>query len=358
MVNLSPFALVVRRVGNWGARHARGEIALFSFCLILAIGLADYSAGKDVSLSIIYVIPIWIAAWYVGAVYAFLLSLLSVVLWIFGDIEAGMSFNSFVIPVWNGTIRLVFYVFLIVLLQRLSTLQKTLENRVEERAAALTREIAERERLERDLLEVSEREQRRIGQDLHDGLCQHLTGTAIASHVLAETLAAKGQREALDSQRIVDHIETAIVMARGMAKGLHPVEMAADGLMQALDEFTATTSEMFGINCRFECDSPVLVHSPAVATNLYRIAQEAVSNAIKHGRAREVVVSLDNSEQGIRLTIADSGSGLPDPLPASQGMGLRIMANRARVIGATFRSGKSIFGGAEIGVVMNGAAHA
>ena len=121
----------------------------------------------------------------------------------------------------------------------------------------------------------------------------------------------------------MDLIETAIVMARGMAKGLHPVEMGADGLMQALDEFTATTSEMFGIACRFECDSPVLVHAPAVATNLYRIAQEAVSNAIKHGRAKEIVVSLDNSEQGIKLMIADSGCGFPNPLPESQGMGLQ-----------------------------------
>lgn len=341
-----------RRLSRWGAGLPQNEVAIFSLVLVIAIGLADYSAGKDVSLSIIYVFPIWIAAWYVGPIYAFALSILSVILWICGDLAAGLTFSSFLIPVWNAAIRLVFYVFLIVLLQRLSSLQQNLEKRVEERAQALTREIAERERLERDLLEVSEREQRRIGQDLHDGLCQHLTGTALASHVLAEKLDQAGRSEAADSRRIVDHIELAIGMARGMAKGLHPVEMGADGLMQALDEFAATTSEMFAVDCRFECDSPVLVRNPAVATNLYRIAQEAVSNAIKHGRAMEIVISLDNSEQGIRLTIADSGSGLPDPLPSAQGMGLRIMANRARVIGAAFRAGRSAIGGAEIACMV------
>lgn len=345
-------ASVAEQLERWGATYKPKEIALFALGLVLVIGIADYAAGKNVSLSILYVLPVWIAAWYVGSAYAFALALLSVVIWISGDLATGMMFPDFLVGLWNGLVRLIFYALLLILFRRLKSLQEDLAKRVEDRAAALTHEIAERQRLERDLLEVSEREQRRIGQDLHDGLCQHLTGTALAAQVLAEKLVDGQPEEARDSQRIVDLIETAIVMARGMAKGLHPVEMGADGLMQALDEFTATTSEMFGIACRFECDSPVLVHAPAVATNLYRIAQEAVSNAIKHGRAKEIVVSLDNSEQGIKLMIADSGCGFPDPLPESQGMGLRIMANRARVIGATFWSKSGLAGGAEIGCIL------
>jgi signal transduction histidine kinase len=343
---------LVERLGRWGAAYKRRDIALFCLVLVLLIGIADYSAGKYVSLSIIYVFPIWIAAWYVGAGYALSLSLLSVVIWIYGDVATGLTFPDFFVPMWNATIRLMFYVFLIALLHRLRTLQHTLADRVEERATALTREIAERQRLERDLLDVSEREQRRIGQDLHDGLCQHLTGTAIAGHVLAEKLASQARPEAGDAGHIVDHIETAIGMARGMAKGLHPVERDSDGLMQALEEFTAATSEMFSISCQFECDSPVLVHDQAVATNLYRIAQEAVSNAIKHGRAKHIVVALENAEPGLRLTIADSGRGFPETLPNNHGMGMRIMANRASVIGADFRTGRSAFGGAEIACTM------
>src|SRR6201999_500595 len=112
------------------------------------------------------------------------------------------------------------------------------------------------------------------GQDLHDGLCQQLTGTALASQVLAEKLAQRDIPEERDIRRIVGHIEDAITMARGMAKGLSPLETGADSLMQGLDEFAVTTSEMFGVSCRFECDSPVMVHSPTVASHLYRIAQE------------------------------------------------------------------------------------
>jgi signal transduction histidine kinase len=105
---------------------------------------------------------------------------------------------------------------------------------------------------------------------------------------------------------------------------------------------------MFGVECRFECDSPVLVNTPGVASNLYRIAQEAVSNAIKHGRARSIVISLDASDAGLRLAVADDGNGIPDPLPEPKGMGLRIMADRARVIGARFDTGSSPTGGTMI----------
>jgi signal transduction histidine kinase len=223
-------------------------------------------------------------------------------------------------------------------------LQGVLEARVEERALALARETAERQRLEHEMLEISEREQRRIGQDLHDGLCQHLTGTALAGHVLAEQLTGP---QAAGARRVVDLIEEAISLARRMAKGLHPVEMQADGLMQALEEFTATTSEMFGLRCRFECHTPILIHSPATATHLYRIAQEAVSNAIKHGQASDILVSLEDTEQGLRLSVTDNGAGLQAPARPA-GMGLRIMADRAKMIGGLFSIAEGRRGGVEL----------
>ncbi len=333
-------------------QRSRREIALFTFVLVLAVGIADYASGVEVTLSVVYAIPILLASWYVGPLYALVLATVSVVIWVYGDIADGFRYSSILIPVWNGAIRLFFYAILITLLARLQSFYRFLEDRVNERAEALTHEIRERERLERDLLEVSEREQRRIGQDLHDGLCQQLTGTAILGHVLAERLGTLGQATAAEARKVVGHIEDAISLARGVAKGLHPVEMQADGLMQALEEFAGTTSEMFGVSCRFECDSPVLLHVPAVATNLYRIAQEAVGNAIKHGHAGEIVISLENSDQGIRLTIADNGPGLPDPPPLT-GMGLRIMADRARVIGGAFSSDNGPTGGCRIHCLLS-----
>jgi signal transduction histidine kinase len=275
-------------------------------------------------------------ALFVGAVPAIALSILSVSLWIIGDFAAGLRVSSLYIAVWNCALRLLFYLFLIFVLNRLRQLQNGLEARVVERALALARETAERERLEHDMLEISEREQRRFGQDLHDGLCQHLTGTALASQVLAEKLDAKGLPEGGAARRIVDLVEEAISLARRMAKGLHPVEMQADGLMQALEEFAFTTSDLFGIACRFECQTPILIRSPATATHLYRIAQEAVSNAIKHGHATSIVVSLEESEAGIRLAVLDNGHGMKGRSGNRKGMGLRIMADRAKIIGALF----------------------
>lgn len=343
---------IVARLAAWAATRSRAEMALISFLLVLAIGYVDLITGKDVTLSFFYVLPIGLAAWYAGSLYAVGLSFLSVAVWLAGDMAAGKKFASSLVFLWNGSVRLAFYIFMVVLLVRLARLQRGLERRVEERAQALTREIAERERLERDLLEVSEREQRRIGRDLHDGLCQHLTGTALAGHVLAEKLAERGLPESSDSRRIVDYVEEAISLARGMAKGLHPVEMEADGLMQALDEFAATTSEMFGIDCRFECDSPVLVPVPATASHLFRIAQEAVGNAIKHGEASKIVLSLETHETDFRLSIVDNGRGFDSASLHGGGMGLRIMADRAKMIGAALAIARGASGGTEIAVVV------
>jgi signal transduction histidine kinase len=201
-------------------------------------------------------------------------------------------------------------------------------------------------------LEVVNLEQRRIGQDLHDGLCQHLTGTALAGHVLKEKLTAIGQAEAKDARRIVDLIEEAIALARSVAKGIYPVEILPEGLMQALADFAATTSELYTISCKFVCDAPALVHSPAAAMHLYRITQEAVSNAVRHGHATEIIISLEVLDSGMRLCIADNGLGIATPVQDGKGIGLQVMADRANSIGASFAIGRSISGGAEVSCIL------
>jgi signal transduction histidine kinase len=191
---------------------------------------------------------------------------------------------------------------------------------------------------------VSEREQRRIGEDLHDGLCQHLAGTAIAGQVLRQKLTTQRLPEAADAQRIVELIQEGVLLSRRSAKGLHPVEFDAGGLMLALEEFADTTSKLFRISCRFECESPVLVHDGETAEHMYRIVQEAVRNAINHGNARNIVIRLDTVEDGQELRIEDDGVGMPDVL-STEGMGLRIMQNRALVTGGTFRMQRRPGGG-------------
>jgi signal transduction histidine kinase len=231
------------------------------------------------------------------------------------------------------------------LLAHLRSFHQNLEGQVRQRTTALTKEMAERERLERELLEISEREQRRIGQDLHDGLCQHLTGATLAGQVLEEKLAALNLSEATDANKVVEIIEEGINLSRSLAKGLYPVEMEADGLMLALEEFATTSGELFKVSCHFECDSPVLIHDPATAGHLYRIAQEAVGNAIKHGKARKILIRLDVSEESTVLSVMDDGIGLPEPLPENRGLGLRIMAHRSAMIGGVFNVRPAATGG-------------
>jgi len=216
----------------------------------------------------------------------------------------------------------------------LRSLHNELEERVRQRTAALNNEMQERMRLEEEILSISEREQQRIGRDLHDSLCQHLTGVALAGEVLSEQLAAKSLPEAKAMDHIVEMVEGGIELTRTLARGLHPFEMKEEGFTDALRELAATITEGFKTRCNFECDGCVEIREPAVATHLYRIAQEAITNAVKHSNAKEIVVRLEAGTDGLILTISDDGVGVPPKIP--DGMGLRTMAYRASVIGASF----------------------
>jgi signal transduction histidine kinase len=338
------------RFWSWSGARQRYEIWIFTILTIVLIGVLDRATTRDVSLAVFYVVPVAVGAWLLGLGSGFALALLSIAVWLSADDAFAMHTPD--IQLWNALVRLTFYTIVILLIDRINSLQQDLHHRVQLRAAELTREIAERRKAEHELLRISEREQRRIGQDLHDGLCQQLTGTALAGHVLTQKLATAERPEVEDARRIVDFVEDSIRLARGIAKGLHPVELEADGLMQALDGFAAQTSELFGVDCRFECDSPVLMHDRSTAVHLFRIAQEAVGNAAKHGHAEHIRILLDPTDNGTELRITDDGSGIPDPLPASAGMGLQIMADRAKVIGARFAVGRGAEGGTEVTCVL------
>ena len=194
-------------------------------------------------------------------------------------------------------------------------------------------DITEREQLERALLEISAREQRRIGQDLHDGLGQHLTGIAFMAKVHEAKLSDKDLTDAADAAKIVKLVNEAIHKTRELARGLLPVVSDAHGLMSALQLWAGEVKDLFGISCRFECETAVLIHDDAMATHLYHIAQEAVNNAIKHGQARNILIRLSAENGWGTLLINDNGSGIQDNHPSNHGMGLHIMSYRAGMIG-------------------------
>lgn len=210
------------------------------------------------------------------------------------------------------------------------------------------RDITERKHLEKEILEISDREQRRIGQDLHDGLCQQLAGIELMSQVLAQKLAPKSKADAAKVGEIAGHVRDAISHTRSLARGLSPVTLESEGLISALHELATNTEKFFQVQCRCSFDEPVVVQDKAAATHLFRIAQEAVSNAIKHGKAKRLAISLQNSRNRIVLKVSDNGCGFPKHAPKNRGMGLRIMQSRASMIGGAIAVEANAGGGVDV----------
>jgi len=210
------------------------------------------------------------------------------------------------------------------------------------------RDITERKRLEKEILEISELEQRRIGQDLHDGLCQHLAGVEMLSQVLAQKLALKSKDASARAGEIAKAVREAISQTRLLARGLSPVTLESEGLMSALAELALNTEKLFQTRCEFDCPETVKFPDHAAATHLFRIAQEAVSNAVKHGKAKKIWIQLRQTADGITVAVTDDGGGFPAKFSPGSGMGLRIMQARIGMVGGTLRVEQNSTGGVTV----------
>jgi two-component system, NarL family, sensor histidine kinase UhpB len=194
-------------------------------------------------------------------------------------------------------------------------------------------DITERKRLEDEILRISETEQRRLGQDLHDGICQHLAGIELMTQAFEHRLSKKSKTDAEYAGEIASRVRDTIRETRLVARGLSPVELEANGLMSALQELAKNARNIFQVDCTFACPSPVLLESNQTATHLFRIAQEAISNAVRHGKAKLIAIELKRLDAKVQLTIRDNGNGFRGKMTDGQGMGLRIMKYRADTIG-------------------------
>lgn len=230
-----------------------------------------------------------------------------------------------------------------------------LERRVGERTRelqaandVLQREMAARLRLEEEILEISESERQRIGQDLHDDLGQQVAGAVFMSQALARELTLLSSPAAQSASRLMETLQRALDLTRTLARGLHPVAMEVGGLSHALSELVEKTSQLFGNRCEFSCPQPVSDLDNTQATHLYRIAQESVTNAVKHGQASHIAVSLTETPLTLVLSIRDNGTGLSHPAPKAEGMGLRIMRYRADIIGGDLTLASPSSGGTTV----------
>jgi PAS domain S-box-containing protein len=195
--------------------------------------------------------------------------------------------------------------------------------------SVFTRDITERKELEQQILEISDREQKRIAQDLHDDLGQILVASIYLTGMLAKRLDRSVPARAREASKILQLMERALSQTRILVRGLYPVRSELNGLMSALEELAARTTEVFGCNCVLSCPQHIDIRDEFVATHLFRIAQEAVTNAIKHGKARRIEIRLQRARNRLVLKISDNGSGL---VRRETGMGLRIMQYRIAAI--------------------------
>jgi signal transduction histidine kinase len=208
----------------------------------------------------------------------------------------------------------------------------------QEADAAHIKVLEERRQLERDIVAVSEHEQQRIGQDLHDGLCQQLAAIGCAARALADDLQARELPEAHDASHIEESIRQAVMEARSLARGIFPVHVDRSGLSTALAELARSTSQLTSIPIQVTEWSDVHVGDPEVAMHLYRIAQEAVANAVRHSGARAITIALEAAGDMLELRIEDNGRGFTARgATEATGMGLRTMHYRAQIMGAVLR---------------------
>jgi PAS domain S-box-containing protein len=209
-------------------------------------------------------------------------------------------------------------------------------------------DITEQRRLEGEVIKICDQERHQIGKDLHDELGPHLVGIKFIVNLLKNKLDEKSIPEAKELYEINTLIDQAIQHTRRLVKGLCPVHIEDEGLSFALEELISITERVFGIPCSLTYDNSISIKDIMFATHLYYIVQEAINNAIKHGRAKHIKVSISKENEKIIMTVEDDGIGIPEVLDNATGMGLKIMKYRARLINSSIDIRRTDSGGTAV----------
>jgi signal transduction histidine kinase len=297
------------------------------------IGWIDYLLGVRISLALFYSLPIMLAVAWFGWWPGVLCSVGCVVIRVVGDAAAGGHHLHPATLFWNRTVNLSMYVLLVTVVHALILSQRTLEKRVRQRTADLERAIEDRNELQKQLFEISRRERSAIGHDLHDGLGQHLTATSLAADVIARELMRGGNPHSEKARQLVRMLQDGISKTRQIARGLLLAEIEPDTLVSELEELASAVSADKAVRCVLECRQAPQGLDVTKASHLFYIAQEAVSNALRHAQPSQIVIRFGREDACLRLDISDDGQGIPENASGRGGMGLRIMAHRAELIG-------------------------
>lgn len=336
----------VNNVGPWSELTAfmRRQPVWFSIIipmlLAAVMGWLDDVTGWEVSLFIFYAIPIILAVWWVNTAAGLVMSIITGGLWWYANRDTH-PYETTLGYLW-ALINREFYFGVVVFAVRI------VRNKQDADAAHIQM-LEERQQLEKDIVAVSEYEQQRIGRDLHDGLCQQLAAIGCAARALSEDMQNNGYENARDAAAIEESLQQAVLEARDMARGIFPVHVDQSGLSTALRDLAQTTTRLTGISIQTQEAADVHFSSPEASMHLYRIAQEAVANAVRHGKCTSIIIKIELSGQDLTLMIEDNGKGISNrPNSRDGGMGLRTMRYRAQAIGANLQIEPRLGGGTRV----------
>ncbi|MBV9007655.1 MAG: sensor histidine kinase [Verrucomicrobia bacterium] len=323
-------------------RQSPIAIAIEMVLLVSIVGFIDYITGYELSLFLFYGPPIYFTAWFCDKKTALLVALLAGITWWWADFAAGHPYMANWYEGWEVMMRLGFFIFVAIGSSALRARRDIAEARL-----AL---LEHSRRLEKEIVTISERERQRVGQDLHDGLCQYLAALGYAAAALQEDLERLLlPAEAARAAELTTLLQDAVMQTRNLARGLVPVETSANGLASALEELADSVARLTRIDCRFQQDDEIVIADEATATHLFRIAQEAINNALKHAGAQQIRINLSAEQDGcVVLEVADNGVGIGNAKGGSGGIGLNILQYRANCIGGNLRISQLPEGGTSV----------
>lgn len=320
--------------------QSKAFLVILMLACLLVVGFVDYITGYQVSMFIFYAVPILFAVWFLDRKWTAVMVVMSLVVWWWADWKSGHHYFANWLEIWETVVRLSFFIMAalggIAFKSRRDSMMELLAN---------MRRMRE---LEKEVVAASERERHRIGADLHDGLCQHLAGITCLTNSLQEDLREQNPSLAATAAEVDELLQDAIVQARNIARGIAPVQMADDGLFFALDELAASAWRIYEVECVLESTGGSGPVECEVATHLYRIAQEAISNAVRHGHATAIAIRLRVGESNVTLAVEDNGIGIQPKATGETGMGLRTMRYRAEAVNGTIEIENMPDGGARV----------
>jgi signal transduction histidine kinase len=324
---LTPGKSQLERIDSFFRSQPRRWLFVEALGLAIIIGFIDYLTGYETAFWPFYSIPILLMLWFGNRSLAIVISVVSTVAWWWADKASGHLYSSEWLRLWDAIVRLMFFCLAIFAGWTFRQQRDAIRARLE---------LLERShQLEQEIISISEREQQRIGRDLHDGVCQFLAAISFTASMVSRELERESHILAKTAGEIASLLQDAARQTRDLARGLTPVDRDEDGLESALQELAASTSRLAGISCSFVCPGPVQVRDNTQAIHLFRIAQEALGNAMKHGKAKTVVIALEAGDDACSLRVSDDGIGFDANGSEKKGMGLSIMRYRARMIGGT-----------------------